>query len=100
MTYTKEQITELPDFQGIATNMGDFFVPDDCLNTILVRQGKVKKTTGEIVWMLMAATKIDGSLNLLVYTRSSKYHGEWITSTMISCVDFRNLIEKEYSLKN
>jgi len=101
MNYTKDQIKVLPEYEGIAENMGDFFSPDDCLNDIIVRQGKIKNkgVSSGVSWFLMAATKIGGHLQLVTFTREGKYYGDWQHSTFLVSGNFEDLIKAEFNIK-
>lgn len=96
--FNETQIKELPDFQGVANDMGDFFLPSDCLEHIVARQGLIKHKDKGRVWCLMAATKIGGNLNLVTYYREAKFYGDWESSTMMATENFVNLIKTKYRI--
>lgn len=99
MSFTPEQIKQLSDVKGVANDMGDFFVPNDCLECILVRRGYMKYQNGR-KWFIMIATKMTGSLNLELYSKPDEFSSEpWNNHTSISSGGFSNFVSK-YILKN
>jgi hypothetical protein len=51
------KIRKLPDYEGVADNMGDFFIPTDCgENEMLIRAGKIKSQSEGSVYAVMAYT--------------------------------------------
>lgn len=59
----------LPDYEGIANDMGDFFTPNDCRDGYVIRKGKIKKMNGSVVEMVMGAyCPSNKSMDLAVLT--------------------------------
>ena len=92
-------INKLPDYEGIADNMGDFFSPTDCIDKIMVREGKVKSHESGVVWMLMAALKLNGRLNLLVWSKKLDGGEYELDTSMVNDEWFEDLIKKTYQIK-
>jgi len=96
----KEDVKQLPNFKGTAKDMGDFFYPDDplMLTNIIIREGWMKKSDGESkVWVMMAATKMEQELNLIVLTKEKKEDYSWEQSTyIVNQKEFRDIIAKLY----
>jgi hypothetical protein len=50
-------IRKLPDYEGIANDMGDFFTPSDCgENEMLIRAGKIKSHSQGSVYAVFGYT--------------------------------------------
>lgn len=58
-------VTFLPDVEGVANNMGDYFQPDDTKDKIVARKGMMKERDGTISPMIMASR--DGVTDFSIY---------------------------------
>jgi hypothetical protein len=72
------------------------------LNDIIVRQGKIKNkgVSSGFSWFLMAATKLDGHLQFISFSREGKYYGEWESSSCLASWPFEKLIRDEFGIEN
>lgn len=90
------KIRELPRYEGIANDMGDFFSPKDASSTdILIRTGMIKSESVNVVECVMAYTSKESEwgFNLLVY---GKYNDTWELSTSMCNTDHLKEIMKLY----
>lgn len=99
MIFTPDKIKQLPNLPCAAKSMSDYFDPEDCVDCILVRRGYIDTTeTRGRLWMIMIASKLSGSLNLMTFTKSHEFgQDKWNREEDISSGGFSNFV-REYIL--
>ena len=92
----------LPDYEGIANDMGDFFVPDDARTEIVIRRGKILSHSRGVVDCIIAAFTPNDNFNLLVYTLGDDKIWDIETSIINSNVVKTELVYliKEYRIRH
>lgn len=88
------KITELPRYEGIANDMGDFFIPTDAKDDeMLIRAGRIKSAAEGVVECVIAYTNKNSEWgwNLSVW---GKYADGWSPDKdMVSNDEFRKIVE-------
>lgn len=98
--FEPKHIKVLPTFHGVAEDMGELFTPSDCLDCVCVRYGMIKHARFGKAWCVMIASKMDGSLNIVVMWKPDEFSKDpWTTEKQFCSHSFKQFA-KEHIIKN